>query len=302
MAFLYVMSNKAMPGLYKIGYTLNIEERLKTAFNSSLPYPFELEYFSYTKDAAYYESLIHRKLADHRVDENREFFKADLETITNCIKEHVPNSYEYRTASEFYDAAKALPPTDRNVINLYMTASQLGSHEASWALFDIYMNRKGAIYKYALLHLRRAIELGSEEQSKAWIAHRMDDITRVTRKTFEGDYFDEVFMLFGYAFTDRFLETIGREEWETCIWNFIKIASDYLDDNQIHCITSVLKMQSKPLQDAFLALLRREVKRLRYSNNITEQQLGSLHWAFLLKIEAELLTEVNETQEAVLLQ
>lgn len=72
----YIFSNPSMPELIKIGRTnRSVEERLKELNNTSLPTQFSVEYIIETSDSKYLEKLIHKNFDEHRVNDNREFFR-----------------------------------------------------------------------------------------------------------------------------------------------------------------------------------------------------------------------------------
>lgn len=73
----YVLSNKAMPGLLKIGYTLNtVEGRVKELSSATgVPSEFFIEYQVECRDAAGVEALVHESLNNSRHNNSREFFQ-----------------------------------------------------------------------------------------------------------------------------------------------------------------------------------------------------------------------------------
>jgi T5orf172 domain len=72
----YVLINAAMPGLVKIGITNgDVASRLRQLDTTSTPLPFECFYAAEVRDAATVERAIHTAFGDHRVRQNREFFK-----------------------------------------------------------------------------------------------------------------------------------------------------------------------------------------------------------------------------------
>jgi hypothetical protein len=81
--YVYCMSNPAMPGLLKIGYTeRTIDERLQEANLSTwVPQPFLLEFAKFVKQPNAKEQIIHRILAAERVNPRREFFRASVEPV-----------------------------------------------------------------------------------------------------------------------------------------------------------------------------------------------------------------------------
>jgi hypothetical protein len=77
------MSNLAMPGLLKIGYTeRTIDERLQEAnLNTWVPHEFSLEFAKFVKEPNAKEQIIHRILAADRVNPRREFFRTTPDKV-----------------------------------------------------------------------------------------------------------------------------------------------------------------------------------------------------------------------------
>lgn len=82
--YIYIASNKGMPGLVKIGMTSkNPRDRLKELYTTGVPYPFHLLYEQRVKDPRHAEKLLHHKLASCRMSRQREFFQIEA---NNAIK------------------------------------------------------------------------------------------------------------------------------------------------------------------------------------------------------------------------
>jgi hypothetical protein len=81
--YVYCMSNPAMPGLLKIGYTeRTLDERLQEANLSTwVPHPFLLEFAKFVKQPNAKEQIVHRILAAERVNARREFFRTTVEPV-----------------------------------------------------------------------------------------------------------------------------------------------------------------------------------------------------------------------------
>jgi hypothetical protein len=72
----YVLTNEAMPGLVKIGRTLNdLASRMRDLYQSGVPLPFELFFACEVSNAAFVERQLHDAFGDHRVSTRREFFR-----------------------------------------------------------------------------------------------------------------------------------------------------------------------------------------------------------------------------------
>lgn len=82
--FVYCMSNPAMPGMLKLGYTERSPiERLQESNVSStwIPLDFCIEFAKHVKDPSKKEHVIHTILAEKRVNPKREFFRVTKEEV-----------------------------------------------------------------------------------------------------------------------------------------------------------------------------------------------------------------------------
>lgn len=86
----YVLSNKAMPGLLKIGYTMNTVEGRVKELSSATGVPSELiiEYQVECRDAAGVEALVHESFNLSRHNNSREFFSISLSDAVEVIRKH----------------------------------------------------------------------------------------------------------------------------------------------------------------------------------------------------------------------
>lgn len=84
---IYILTNEAMPGYIKIGFTLGlIEERLKQLDRTGVPLPFEVYYACEVPNAREDERWLHDIFSDKRVRNNREFFKMDPERVVTALR------------------------------------------------------------------------------------------------------------------------------------------------------------------------------------------------------------------------
>jgi hypothetical protein len=83
----YVLTNDAMPGLVKIGWTQDSVETRLTALSShtGVPLPFECYFAAEVDDGARIERTLHQLFADHRINPKREFFRLDPEKVVLAI-------------------------------------------------------------------------------------------------------------------------------------------------------------------------------------------------------------------------
>jgi hypothetical protein len=83
----YIVTNKAMPNLIKIGITQNnIKSRLNSLSNTSVPYPFDCEYACEIDDYETVEKILHTAFQDFRVNPNREFFEMDKSRVIPLLE------------------------------------------------------------------------------------------------------------------------------------------------------------------------------------------------------------------------
>jgi hypothetical protein len=84
--YLYVLSNKAMPNLLKIGFTTRtVEERIQELSSTGVPGRFDAEFFCEVNDAPRYERAVHSRLSKHRY--GKEFFECGVAVAVRTAKE-----------------------------------------------------------------------------------------------------------------------------------------------------------------------------------------------------------------------
>jgi hypothetical protein len=89
--WVYVLSNKAMPGLVKIGFsTKDPALRVNELNGTGLPHAFDIEYDVLTLDPRETEQDVHRRLAPHR--EAKEFFRVNPQFATQTIRDSINHS------------------------------------------------------------------------------------------------------------------------------------------------------------------------------------------------------------------
>lgn len=84
---IYVVTNDIMPGLIKIGVTSDLNARLKSLYNSSVPHPFDCYYAAEVNDVMWVEDYLHKLFLDDRVSMHREFFTTDPEKVVRVIND-----------------------------------------------------------------------------------------------------------------------------------------------------------------------------------------------------------------------
>lgn len=103
IGWIYVLSNPAMPGLLKIGFTQDSKTArrvLELSRSTSVPLPFVIEFEQLIENPSQYERLIHARLSQHRVSPDKEFFKVDLKIVEMTIRKIIFGTDELNLAIE----------------------------------------------------------------------------------------------------------------------------------------------------------------------------------------------------------
>jgi T5orf172 domain len=79
LKIVYVLTNPAMPGLVKIGYTTqdDANTRIGQLYTTGVPVPFELEFACKVKNAEEVEKALHIAFSPYRINPKREFFQIE---------------------------------------------------------------------------------------------------------------------------------------------------------------------------------------------------------------------------------
>ena len=91
--YVYVLSNKAMPNLIKIGHTTRTSGiRIEELFTTGVPTKFDIEIEIFTEDAPLLEKKLHSVFRVYRFRSDREFFKCEVEFAVKKIKNYLVDS------------------------------------------------------------------------------------------------------------------------------------------------------------------------------------------------------------------
>ena len=76
LSIVYVLTNSAMPGLVKIGYTAqdDANSRIAQLYTTGVPVPFTIEYACKVQNAEEVEKALHVAFGPNRINPRREFF------------------------------------------------------------------------------------------------------------------------------------------------------------------------------------------------------------------------------------
>ena len=76
--YVYILSNKSMPGLVKVGRTSrSVESRASELYQTGVPTPFIVEWEVLSPDSVLLEQFVHEDLSKYRVSAAREFFAVE---------------------------------------------------------------------------------------------------------------------------------------------------------------------------------------------------------------------------------
>ena len=86
LGIVYVLTNPAFENYSKIGKTTNLEQRLRSLDNTSVPLPFRCVFAVEVDDENEVERYLHQVLADNRTRSTREFFEVDAHRVIAAMK------------------------------------------------------------------------------------------------------------------------------------------------------------------------------------------------------------------------
>jgi hypothetical protein len=84
----YVLTNPAMPGLVKIGYTSQDQAntRIGQLYSTGVPVPFKLEFACKVENPEEVEKALHIAFGPSRINPKREFFSIEVEQAVAILK------------------------------------------------------------------------------------------------------------------------------------------------------------------------------------------------------------------------
>lgn len=101
--WVYILTNEAMPDLVKIGYTKNPpHQRAKELYGTGVALPFRVVYQVRCYRYQQIEAEVHRRLADKRLNNNREFFAVSVaqavKTVRRCAGRNLIETGDFRNS------------------------------------------------------------------------------------------------------------------------------------------------------------------------------------------------------------
>ena len=85
---IYVLTNKAMPGLVKIGKTTRnkVEIRMNELYATGVPLPFQCVFAGKVPDISKVEKAFHKAFGPYRINKQREFFQIEPEQAIGLLE------------------------------------------------------------------------------------------------------------------------------------------------------------------------------------------------------------------------
>lgn len=146
---MYVITNPAMPGLLKVGYTTNTpEQRAMELGGTGVPASFIVAYSLEVLDPPAIEQMVHRHL--HEFHYGKEFFRCDVEVAIAAIKSFVGEKtireqeeekvlkYEFRHYSSLLPALGSLREILRTEAYNYFSRNMASAAARAPKLFKVF--------------------------------------------------------------------------------------------------------------------------------------------------------------------
>ena len=133
----YLLTNPVMPGLVKIGMTTqeDIDKRMKELYTTGVPVPFECKFACKVKksDCKKIEKALHKAFDPQRVNQNREFFRINVEQAQVILEIFNPVDVTQDVSDEMQNdltdddkAASSKAQTKRPPLNFFEMGLQKG--------------------------------------------------------------------------------------------------------------------------------------------------------------------------------
>lgn len=149
--YVYVLSNPSMPGIVKIGRSINGgKSRARDLYQTGVPTPFLLEFELLSQDCVYVECAAHDLLSANRVSCGREFFRAELGEAMQAVMS---------AECDLMDKAIIDVECHEAVTNLAEIAYRIGAHPIEMMTASRFLTDEEGVAIY--------------ERYKAWIEVRL---------------------------------------------------------------------------------------------------------------------------------
>ena len=113
----YVLSNKAMPGLVKIGYTYGAVESRVSELSSAtgVPIAFQIEFQAECRDPETVERKVHISLSSKRFNASREYFSVSIKEASHEI---IKNADELIDSESYFEIKNEIEKNEEIINNV----------------------------------------------------------------------------------------------------------------------------------------------------------------------------------------
>lgn len=194
----YVLSNPAMPGIYKIGITGRDElrARLRELYTTALPVPFECEYARRIDDFKRVEKVLHNAFRTERVNSEREFFRTEPDRII-AVLELLPG--EDVTFTVRQDISQDTTETDKRATEKLKVVRRppLNFEEMQIPVGSVLSFEKGDITATATVSAPKRVDYQGEEYSLTALTQKLLKLPYAVQPTsywtFNGTNLSEIY-------------------------------------------------------------------------------------------------------------
>ncbi len=131
VGFVYVLSNKAMPGIVKVGMTTKLaEDRAKQLHTTGVPLPFDVEFRALTSRPHEVEQCAHKFLESFRISPKREYFQVSPDIAIDTVRDALLaaagiDAWETRTSRTTSGTETGSPSPQRPVTSSWFWHSRI---------------------------------------------------------------------------------------------------------------------------------------------------------------------------------
>lgn len=190
--WVYIMQNRAMQGILKVGFsTKHPELRASELDSTGLPFKFDVKYAVLVNDPYSIEQNVHAELSLYH--ENKEFFRVDLNTAIQAIKNVVLNT----SNSIFYEETETELGIEDSKLKNYEILAKQGNLEAlSWLGHYYCFNEDSDLkpsYKIGLQYIATSIKGGFKQNIHRYGTWHMFFDEPFTDDTYYEDEIDYIY-------------------------------------------------------------------------------------------------------------
>jgi hypothetical protein len=106
--FVYLLSNEAMPDIYKIGFSDRSphQRALELSASTSCPVPFSVVCYVEVQSPVSVERWFHESFKELRVNQSREFFRLNEKELSQVVRTfiHLPQILAFTSCAGWFDA------------------------------------------------------------------------------------------------------------------------------------------------------------------------------------------------------